>query len=81
MSARLRATGDKANGGGEGDRDAVHGIAVNGGEKWRLQAAAGTRSYLAIVGFAAALEVTAVEDLNVLKDVLLLDDAHLQGKW
>ena len=51
------------------------------GGKRCLQAAAGTRSYLVIVGVAAALEVTAVEDLNVLKDVLLLDDAHLQGEW
>ena len=50
-------------------------------EKRCLQAAAGTRSYMVIVGVAAALEVTAVEDLNVLKDVLLLDDAHLQGEW
>ena len=50
-------------------------------EKRCLQADAGTRSYLVIVGVAAALEVTAVEDLNVLQDVLLLDDAHLQGEW
>jgi hypothetical protein len=32
-----------------------------------------------VVGVAAALEVAPVEDLDVLQDVLLLDNADLQG--